>query len=114
MANEKKYSWYKIAESEADLFGRGNNNLALVHLHGRELCLSRARQKIYACNDRCPHAGGKLHQGWVDALGNVVCPVHQYRFNPEKGNNTSGEGYFVKTYPVVTNDNGVFVGLETD
>lgn len=111
MAAEKKYYWHKIAESEAELFGRGGN-LVQVRLHGKDLCLSRKGDQVYACHDRCPHAGGRLHKGWVDALGNIVCPLHQYRFNPERGNNTSGEGYFIKTFPVISNDKGVFVGFE--
>jgi 3-phenylpropionate/trans-cinnamate dioxygenase ferredoxin subunit len=41
-----------------------------------------------------------------------VCPLHRYRFSLANGRNTSGEGYFLKTYPVKEDDDGVWVGLE--
>jgi 3-phenylpropionate/trans-cinnamate dioxygenase ferredoxin subunit len=30
----------------------------------------------------------------------------------QNGRNTSGEGYYLKTYPVQSTVNGVFVGIE--
>lgn len=104
------FKWYKIAESLAEIqnvFG----NPCLVKVAGREICISLHNGQAYGCAAKCPHAGGKLNEGWIDPLGNIVCPLHRYKFDPKTGRNISGEGYFLKTYPVVENDDGVFVGL---
>jgi nitrite reductase/ring-hydroxylating ferredoxin subunit len=49
--------------------------------------------------------------GWIDPLGNVVCPLHRYKFNIINGRNTTGEGYYLKTYPLRIDENGVYVEL---
>jgi 3-phenylpropionate/trans-cinnamate dioxygenase ferredoxin subunit len=53
-----------------------------------------------------------MADGSVNALCQVVCPVHRYRFDIRNGRNTSGEGYFLKTYRVETRDDGVYLGWE--
>ena len=53
------------------------------------------------------HASGILADGYVDAIGNVVCPVHRYRFSIRNGRNS--EGYFLKVYVVERREDGVYV-----
>ena len=108
---EKTYRWHKVAESSAELM-MGGKSIALVRAAGRDVCVSLHQQQLYGCAAKCPHASGALHQGWVSALGELVCPLHRYRFSLANGRNTSGEGYFLKTYPVKEDDDGVWVGLE--
>jgi nitrite reductase/ring-hydroxylating ferredoxin subunit len=108
---QKVYNWCKIAESLAEI----KNVLGspcLVKAGGKDICIHVDGDKAYGCAAKCPHAGGKMYQGWVDPMGNVVCPLHRYRFDPVTGRNTSGEGYFIKTYPIMENDDGVFVGID--
>jgi 3-phenylpropionate/trans-cinnamate dioxygenase ferredoxin subunit len=37
--------------------------------------------------------------------------VHRYKFSLQNGRNTSGEGYYLKTYPVEVRGEAIFVGL---
>ncbi len=69
------------------------------------------KDNLYACTATCPHAGGILGEGYVDVLGNIVCPIHRYKFSLRNGQNTSGEGYYLKTYPVEMRLEGIFVGF---
>ena len=88
--------WNKVANSMAEIpFSSG---LALVKINDKEICLVQSKGEIHACAAKCPHAGGTLSEGHVDALGNIVCPVHHYRFDPSTGRNITGEGYFLKRY----------------
>lgn len=82
-----------------------------ILLGGKRICLLKRGDKIAAFSANCPHASGNLCDGWVDARGNIVCPVHGYRFDPANGRNTSGEGYKLFTYPVEINDNEIYVSL---
>jgi 3-phenylpropionate/trans-cinnamate dioxygenase ferredoxin subunit len=111
MEPEKSYHWVKIAESLAEI-KNVYGNPCLVKAGGREICISIHNGEAYGCAARCPHAGGNMNQGWLDPMGNIVCPLHRYKFDSKSGRNTSGEGYFIKTYPVKEDDEGVFVGVE--
>ena len=111
MNTERKYKWHRIADelSAIDFSGDG---MAGIEVENKKLCLVLFREELYACNTRCPHAGGILTGGYIDASGNIVCPVHRYKFNLKNGRNSSGEGYHLKTYPVEKRADGIFVGIE--
>ena len=107
----KKYTWHKVAESiEAIQFSA--EGIASIELEGKKLCIILFKDQLYACAAKCPHAGGVIADGYVDALSNIVCPVHRYKFSLQNGRNSSGEGYFLKTWPVEKREDGIFVGLE--
>jgi len=66
----------------------------------------------YAFTYKCPHAGGILADGCIDALGNVVCPLHRYKYNIKNGYNVSGEGYYMTVYPLESREDGIYIGFE--
>jgi len=110
--SEKKITWHKIAEhiNEIDF---AENNIAVVEINDKKICIGKHKEILFAFAYKCPHAGGFLAQGYIDVLGNVVCPQHRYKYNMQNGRNVSGEGYFLKTWPVEIREDGIFVGLET-
>ena len=110
--SEKKISWYKIAESAAEIIWQPNN-MCLVQAGDKTVTLALFNQQLFAFAHKCPHASGIMANGSIDALGNVVCPLHRYKFLMQNGRNSSGEGYFLKTYPIKTDESGIFIGFET-
>lgn len=86
-----------------------NNNLCVVEVHGKKITLALHHNQLFACAYKCPHASGVMADGFIDALGNITCPLHRYKFSLTNGRNTSGEGYYLKTYEIEVNDEGVFV-----
>lgn len=111
MSSHKKFKWYKVADGEYDIPFKPNN-MAQVSAGNKNICLSKTAAGLKACAVTCPHAGGILADGFIDNVGNIVCPVHRYKFNMINGRNTSGEGYHLKVYPVEIRENGIFVGIE--
>jgi 3-phenylpropionate/trans-cinnamate dioxygenase ferredoxin subunit len=109
--SEKKYTWHKIAESKEELFASGKS-LTEISVNQKQICFVLKQDKIFGCAHKCPHAGAKMSDGWLDAQGCIVCPLHRYRFDITNGRNVSGEGYYLKTYPVELREEGVFVGFE--
>ena len=107
----RKYQWHKIADSIAEL-SLTASGLVEVEAGGKKLCLAVKDERLFACAAKCPHAGGRMADGFMDALGNIVCPLHRYRFSLEKGYNSSGEGFHLKTYPVEQREDGIYVGIE--
>ena len=108
---EKKYTWHKIAGhiNELDFAG---NDIAVVEAAGKNICIAKYKEGVFAFAYKCPHAGGILADGYMDALGNIVCPMHRYRYDIKNGRNVSGEGYYLKHWPVELREDGVYVGLE--
>ena len=109
MAAEKN-NWIKIAEdiSEIDF---GANNIAEREVGDKKICLGKFNDMIFAFAAVCPHAGGLLADGCINASGYIVCPVHNYKFNMRSGHNVSGEGYHLKHWPVAISPDGVFVDM---
>lgn len=110
---EKKYTWYKIAGhiNELDF---ADNNIAVAEMKGKKICIGRHHGAVFAFAYKCPHAGGILADGHIDALGHVVCPLHRYKFSMQNGRNVSGEGYYLKHWPVEQREDGVFAGFEEE
>jgi 3-phenylpropionate/trans-cinnamate dioxygenase ferredoxin subunit len=107
----KKVKWFKVAET-IDTVEWQDNNMCIILAEGQKLTLAKKGQELVAFAHKCPHAGGIMADGYFDAFGNIVCPIHRYKFNIQNGRNTSGEGYFLKTYPVEIREEGIFVGIE--
>ena len=93
------HSWHKIAESENEL-AFAPNRIAVIEVKNKKICIGKHLDSLFAFAYTCPHASGIMADGHIDALGNIVCPVHRYKFNLVNGHNTSGEGYYLKRWPV--------------
>lgn len=107
-----RINWIRVAESLEEI-PFGDNQLAEVMADNKKICVGKFKDNLFAFAAKCPHAGGFFKDGFIDALGNVVCPLHRYRFCPKNGRNVSGEGYYLKHWPVEQREDGVFVGLDT-
>lgn len=108
MTQEK---WIRIAAYVSEIpFGK--NNIAEVDAAGKKICIGRFQNELFAFTPKCPHASGLFINGFIDALGNVVCPLHRYKFCMKNGRNVTGEGYYLKHWPVAIKEDGVYVGME--
>ena len=108
----KKITWHKLADhiNEIDF---AENNIAVAEIKGKKMCIAKHKDKIFAVAFKCPHAGGILADGYIDPLGNIVCPLHRYKYALENGRNVSGEGYYLTHWPVEIRPDGIFIGFET-
>jgi len=105
---------FKLAEHPNEL-NFASNGMAEVVVNGKKICVARvvegSETKLFACATACPHAGARMAKGTVDGLGNIVCPLHRYKFSLTNGRNVSGEGYHLKTWKVEWREDGVFIDL---
>lgn len=100
------YEWYEVDLAPAFL---EEGKIIESQAGEKKVALLRKGSMVHAFAATCPHAGARLCEGWTDAAGRVVCPLHKYRFDPANGRNTSGEGYKLKTYPVEIRNDRIFV-----
>jgi nitrite reductase/ring-hydroxylating ferredoxin subunit len=105
------HTWHKIAESIFEIEFSANG-LAQVEVNGKMICIAKHNNQLFACTQKCPHAGGILADGYIDAVGNIVCPLHRYKFNLQNGRNVSGEGYFLKRYQIEDSEQGIFISFD--
>jgi 3-phenylpropionate/trans-cinnamate dioxygenase ferredoxin subunit len=103
------YEWYKIESITVDRLPE--NKLTEVFVSEKRVGLLKRNNVIMAFTALCPHASANLCDGWLDAMGRIVCPEHKYRFDPANGRNTTGEGYKLFTYPVEIKEGEVYVGF---
>jgi len=108
---DTKIIWHKIAEHSNEL-DFGDNHIAVTSWNSKKICIGRFKEQLFAFAFTCPHAGGKLAEGFIDALGNVVCPLHRYKFSMENGRNCSGEGYYLQHWQIEQREEGLFIGEE--
>lgn len=100
------YEWH---EADLPLNALAERKILEARAGEKKVALLLKEGRVYAFAATCPHAGAPMCDGWLDAAGRLVCPLHQYRFDPANGRNTSGEGYKLKTYPVETRNDRIFV-----
>ena len=106
-----KNGWLKIAGSVHEIVF-GATGIAELEAGGKRFCITKYDESLFAFAHKCPHAGGHFAAGFIDALGNVVCPLHRYKFCLHNGRNVSGEGYYLKRWPVELRSDGVYVQLQ--
>lgn len=66
---------------EVDL---GEDSPRHVDCDGVDMVLIRHTGRIYALGGQCTHLGAPMSQGWL-YRGELVCPWHGSRFNPDSG-----------------------------
>ena len=102
---------YKIAAHLQEL-KFNHNNIAVVEVAEKKICIAKLNHALTAFAYKCPHASGVLAEGYLDASGNIVCPVHGYRFDTCHGRNTSGEGYHLKIYQIEKREDGWYINID--
>lgn len=103
------YTWHLINGVSAATLEE--NKMQEFSVSEKRVGLLKKGQTIYAFSATCPHTSAPLCEGWLDARGNIVCPLHKYRFDPANGRNVSGEGYKLRTYPVEIKEDLIYIGL---
>ena len=108
---EQQLNWHRVAVSEAELPWNAEG-LCVVEAGGKKITMANQSGVLFAMAHKCPHAGGLLVEGRINQQGCIVCPLHRYSFHLKTGFNTSGEGFFLKTYPIEQRVDGIYVGLK--
>jgi len=52
---------------------------------GKQVVLCRVGGALHALDALCPHEGGRIHDGPLVEGKYVMCPLHNYKFDPRTG-----------------------------
>lgn len=83
-----------------------------VEVAGQPVVLVRDGDRVHALENRCPHAGAPLSEGYVEP-GRVSCSWHGWTFALEDGASLDGAGVSVPCHDVEIRDGAVLVRLRT-
>ena len=80
----------------------------LVRMGGEEMAVFKSNGRLFGIQNICPHEGGQLCNGWIDG-GQVVCPLHGYKFDLETGACSTDPKLKVKVFRLVVQGEQVAV-----
>ncbi|MDH5609215.1 MAG: Rieske 2Fe-2S domain-containing protein [Cyclobacteriaceae bacterium] len=78
----------------------------------KEYCLIRFRHDFFVTSPLCPHLGQLLFDGKVNPFGEIVCPLHGYRFHLGTGEESEKRCPNLKTSAVSSERSGIYVWLD--
>ena len=86
-----------------------HNQPRLVRAGGKEICIVRVGESLFAFQDACAHMGENLHKGKINYLCEIVCPLHTYRFNISTGEEAQQRCGSLKIYTIIDSPEGIFI-----
>lgn len=102
--------WIKIFDSTEQAHQKfEERNLIKVIIGKKELCLVKHQNEFFAISDVCPHQFESLSKGNITPYGEVVCPLHFYRFNLKTGIECEQRTKGLNTYTVRADDYGLYI-----
>lgn len=93
--------WHAVA-SVSDLKARKKK---AVDVEGTPVALFYINERVYALNDICMHEQRNLSKGAL-LFGKIVCPGHQWKFDPATGLPDDQDGC-QPTYEVKVDEDGL-------
>jgi nitrite reductase/ring-hydroxylating ferredoxin subunit len=80
----------------------------VVTFHKESVAIFNVDGTLFACTNRCPHAGAPLQNGMLNGTV-LTCPWHGWRFDLAAGPGAPKDG--VLRYPVTVENGDVFLHL---
>lgn len=104
--------WIKVFSSSGEMRERLKEGTP-QHLvvNDQSICMVLWKGELRAVENKCPHNGESLSKGKINYLGEVICPLHGYRFNLKNGREVGERCKDLEVYPVKDEVDGIFVGL---
>jgi nitrite reductase/ring-hydroxylating ferredoxin subunit len=84
-----------------------------VQLQGQPILLVNVGGHVSAFADRCAHHAWPMSRGHLDG-NELVCSLHQWRFDACTGAGTNPEGFSLRAYPVRIAHGDIQVDVEAD
>lgn len=87
------------------------NVIKKVILGETSIGIVRAGETFHSFQAFCPHRGASLIQGSINSSLEIICPLHQYRFDLATGRVKSGSCGDLDIYPVELTQHGLEISL---
>lgn len=99
-------TWFKVANNGELALG----DVTVVQAGHFTLALSLTTGGYGAISNRCPHQGGPLGEGMIEAPW-LICPWHGWEYDPVTGETPGPFDDKVPYFPVEERSDGIYVGV---
>ncbi len=107
----KKFQLGQSKEGAIDLFPE--KVIKRVKLGNKEIGIVRVGNHFFAFDSLCPHRGASLIQGSINGYEEIICPLHQYRFDLKTGVLQSGSCSDLEVYQTNLTNEGLIIQLNS-
>ena len=80
-----------------------------VRLGLLEIGILRMGDSFFGFELFCPHRGASLLNAFTNSVGELICPLHEYRFDLKTGQAASGSCRDMKTYACRITEHGLVI-----
>jgi nitrite reductase/ring-hydroxylating ferredoxin subunit len=77
-----------------------NGEITALNLGNQKLAIVRQNKELFIFDRYCPHQHESLLTGTLNAFNEVICPLHEYRFNLNDGREHAQRCGDLMLYPV--------------
>ncbi len=82
--------WFKVLQKPEEHLPVGKQ--MLIRAGNLHICLvNDFKLGFRAVQNECSHRGANLHEGWINGGGEIICPLHDYRFSLLNGEEMSNK-----------------------
>lgn len=80
-----------------------------LQLDGHSYLIVRTRMGIFVSENLCPHSRASLNEGRTNSFNEIICPLHEYRFDLRSGRESTQRCADMKTFKIEVNNEGLFL-----
>lgn len=109
----RSIQWYKVFddwETAKQLIATGTTRKATIE--GRSICIINYGGQFSVVDDLCPHMRASLSKGKLNAFGEIICPLHEYRFSLHNGRESAHRCGDLEIHRIEAKEDGIYIGLE--
>jgi len=78
-------------------------------LNNQPFLIVRTQEGIIVTDNLCPHNKASLSDGRINDFNEIVCPLHEYRFDLHTGRESSQRCNDMQTFKILIDEGGVFL-----
>jgi nitrite reductase/ring-hydroxylating ferredoxin subunit len=103
---------FKLGTNKEDIFQLlPERKIKRLALGEKTVAILRIGVQIYVFDAHCPHRGADLIPANINGLGEIICPIHQYRFDLKTGQVRSGFCADLPVYSAIWNEDGLHIQI---
>ncbi|RIW18559.1 Rieske (2Fe-2S) protein [Algoriphagus lacus] len=82
-----------------------------IQVGQHQLAGLRVGDQVYVFQAFCPHKGASLLEANINGAGEIICPLHQYRFDLKTGNVKAGYCEDLTVYMTRLDEDGLKITI---
>ena len=103
----------KVFRTKEDLESAlSDNPIRVLRIGEQKVCIAKHDDTFFAFQHLCPHQKHPLKEGLITDFGEIVCPLHEYRFNLKSGICVNQKCSDLITYQIEIESQGAFINLK--